>query len=70
MTAPALIRNVRGNENTEADNVVGNNIIEANVIKMSYILVTTIRYWKAIETTVQASRRRKALNRKRLGGGL
>jgi len=30
---PALIRNVRGNENTEADNVVGNNIIEANVIK-------------------------------------
>jgi len=33
LTAPALIRNVRGNENTEADNVVGNNIIEANVIK-------------------------------------
>ena len=33
MTAPALSRNVRGNENTEADNIVGNNLKEDNAIE-------------------------------------
>ena len=33
MTAPALSRNVRGNENTEADNIAGNNIKEDNAIE-------------------------------------
>ena len=31
MTAPVLSRNVRGNENREANNIVGNNIIEDNI---------------------------------------